>query len=73
MKVDQYTKSILTVIAVAMVALVMQNFTTSAEAQFGGGNEMIVPSALQNSVFQLKGSKIRYCRAGAGECFSCIK
>ena len=32
MKVDLYTKSILTVIAVAMVALVAQNITTPAEA-----------------------------------------
>ena len=35
MKIDLYTKSMLTIIAVGIVALVIQNFTTSAEAQFG--------------------------------------
>jgi hypothetical protein len=70
-KVDQYTKSILTVIAVAMVALVMQNFTTSAEAQFGGGSEMIVPIDTRHGVFQLRDSKVRYCNVD--KCYPWIK
>ena len=36
MKIDLYTKSMLTIIAVGIVALVIQNFTKPAEAQFGG-------------------------------------
>jgi hypothetical protein len=33
MKIDLYTKSMLTIIAVGIVALVIQNFTKPAEAQ----------------------------------------
>ena len=38
MKIDLYTKSMLTIIAVGIVALVIQNFTTSAEAQWDNRN-----------------------------------
>ena len=34
MKIDLYTKAVLTVIAAALVALVGQNFTKPAQAQF---------------------------------------
>ena len=61
MKVDLYTKSILTVIAVAMVAPVTHNITTPAEAQFGGGSEIFVSRMDGHGVWQLKGGKVRYC------------
>jgi len=54
-----------------MVALVMQNFTTSAEAQFGGGSEMIVPIDTRHGVFQLRDSKVRYCNVD--KCYPWIK
>lgn len=61
MKIDIYTKSILTVIAIVMISLFVDNLTKPVNAQFNAGNEIIINDSKMRGIYHLKNGKIRYC------------
>ena len=63
MKIDWYTKAVLTVIAIGVGFLVFEQKPVKEAQAFMGGGEMI-SAASENYVFHLKGGKIRRCFLG---------
>lgn len=66
MKIDLYTKIILTVIAIGVSVPILTNppITNKANA-FGGGGD-IISAASSTYVYHLKGDKIRSCYSSGG-------
>ena len=59
MKIDWYTKAVLTVIAIGVGFLVFEQKPVKEAQAFMGGGEMI--AADSSGVYHLKNGKIRYC------------
>ena len=59
MKIDWYTKAVLTVIAIGVGFLVFEQKPVKEAHAFMGGGEMI--AADSSGVYYLKDGKIRYC------------
>lgn len=69
MPIDLYTKVVLTVIAIGVGMLVFQQKPiTEAQADFGGGNEMITPTTAGGgpgegfALGHLRNGQVRFCR-----------
>ena len=60
MKIDWYTKAVLTVIAIGVGLLVFEQKPVKEAQAFMGGGEMISAGS-DGTVFHLKGGKIRWC------------
>ena len=71
MKIDWYTKAVLTVIAIGVGFLVFEQKPVKEAQAFTGGGEMI-SAASENYVFHLKGGKIRWCQRG-GSFVNCYR
>ena len=69
MKIDWYTKAVLTVIAIGVGLLVFQQKPVREAQAFMGGGEMI-SAASGIGVYHLKDGKVRLCVSGtkATEC-----
>lgn len=66
MKIDTYSKVILTGIAIFLGFIAFDyKPTINAHAGITGGNEMIVQGSVQNhpAVFHLQNGKVRYCNS----------
>jgi hypothetical protein len=62
MKIDLYTKLVLTVIAIGIAMLVFeQKPMKEAQAGIMGGGEMIATPSRHAIVFHLKDGKVRFC------------
>ena len=63
MKIDFYTKVVLTIIAIGVTIPMISNppITKHANAAFGGGSEMIV-TGQGSMMWHLKDGKVRYCQ-----------
>jgi hypothetical protein len=59
MPTDRYTKLVLTVIAGALVALVVQNAIAPAQAQFGGCGAKAKPCFVTGAVLSIDVDKLR--------------
>ena len=69
MKIDWYTKAVLTVIAIGVGFLVFEQKPVKEAQAFVGGGEMISAGS-GNAVFHLKDGKIRKCFLGyKTECY----
>jgi hypothetical protein len=67
MKIDWYTKAVLTVIAIGVGFLVFEQKPVKEAQAFVGGGEMISAGSnpmAATHVFHLKGGKIRQCFGG---------
>ena len=61
MKIDWYTKAVLTVIAIGVGLLVFEQKPVKEAQAFMGGGEMIAGSGGHDKVWHLKNGKVRYC------------
>ena len=74
MKIDLYTKIILTVIAIGALVPILTNppVTNKASAFVGGGGEMIL-NLTNSRIYHLKDSKVRVCLLKSGDNVTCGK
>ena len=70
MKIDWYTKAVLTVIAIGVGFLVFEQKPVKEAQAFMGGGEMISAGS-DKYVFHLKGGKIRFCEVFATGDLNC--